>query len=583
VTAGRSLGAGSRIPIVLGIVFPAMIAAAFVLAYSAYQDVADSSSRLEAHVRTTADNQARDALEVVERRLNEEVHAFFGRVEAALRPPPLETPTDPTDPAATAVPPPDPCAVERGPVVTQYALYGDAAMASLECPRRPRRGDPQYEAVRHPMEELRRYFEWSKVEPQAPKYVHGPAGSTSALLVLTVLKGAEERTHYLVARLDLQHIREQLLDEALRKLGQSYRVAVFDERRQPLAGTTVGGAEPRQDERFVFEKPLGKALWAWSLRLAPREVDVETQQQRVERERVLRLALIALSTSIIAVGLGILLISVMAEQRTSRLKSDFIANVSHELKTPLSLIRMFGEMVATGRHKGAEAAREYGGIITRESERLSHLIDNVLDFARLERGKASYDFSAGDIAGVLERALDVCRYRLEREKVKLTVEIEPDLPAVRMDDNALTLAILNLVDNATKYAAEGGALEVSLRRAPGAVVIGVRDFGPGIPASEQGRIFERFYRASNARERNVRGSGIGLSLVEHIATAHGGRITVESPVEGWAPGAAPGAMFRLTLPAPVVAPVAEGDPGAVPREAQAGDTIPDAPPVARPR
>ena len=104
------------------------------------------------------------------------------------------------------------------------------------------------------------------------------------------------------------------------------------------------------------------------------------------------------STIIIAVGMGIVLLSVVAERRASRLKSDFIANVSHELKTPLSLIRMFGEMVATGRHKGEETAREYGSIITRESERLSHLIDNVLDFARLERGKASYDFAEGDLA-----------------------------------------------------------------------------------------------------------------------------------------------------------------------------------------
>lgn len=603
MTARRALGAGSRIPIVLGLVFPAMIAAAFVLAYSAYQDVADSSSKLEAHVRTTADNQAHDALDAFEHRLNEEVHAFFGRMQAAIDPParevPREVPIDQADPpVALPVPPPvDPCAVELGSVVSQYALYGDAAMAVVECPRKPRKGDLQYEAVRKPADELRRYFEWSKVEPQAPKYVHGPAGSTSALLVLTVLKDAEGRAHYLVARLDLRFIREHLLDEALSKLGQSYRVAAFDERRQPLPGTHFGGAEPRQDERFVFEKPLGKALWAWSLRLAPRDVDVETQQQRVERERLLRLALIVLSTSIIAVGLGILLISVMAEQRTSRLKSDFIANVSHELKTPLSLIRMFGEMVATGRHKGAEAAQEYGGIITRESERLSHLIDNVLDFARLERGKASYDFNEGDVAGVLERALDVCRYRLEREKLKLHVEIEPDLPAVRMDENALTLAILNLVDNATKYAAEGGALEVSLRRAPGAVVIGVRDFGPGIPPGEHGRIFERFYRASNARERNVRGSGIGLSLVEHIAKAHGGRVTVESPVEGAvqssvaspvevrAPGAGPGAMFRLILPAPVVVPLAqtESGPGAAPHTVPAGDGIPDGAPIGRPR
>jgi two-component system phosphate regulon sensor histidine kinase PhoR len=241
---------------------------------------------------------------------------------------------------------------------------------------------------------------------------------------------------------------------------------------------------------------------------------------------------------------------VLSERRTSRLKSDFVANVSHELKTPLSLIRMFGEMVATGRHKGDAAAREYGGIITRESERLSHLIDNVLDFARLERGKASYDFAEGDIADVLERALDVCRYRLEKDKLKLRTQIEHNLPPVRMDGNAMTLVILNLVDNAIKYAADAGEVDVTLARSPGGVVLGVRDFGPGIAAEEQPRIFERFYRARSARDRNVRGSGIGLALVKHIAEAHGGRATVESPVVGGT-GPNPGALFRVFLPAPI--------------------------------
>jgi two-component system phosphate regulon sensor histidine kinase PhoR len=234
------------------------------------------------------------------------------------------------------------------------------------------------------------------------------------------------------------------------------------------------------------------------------------------------------------------------------MKSDFIANVSHELKTPLSLIRMFGELVATGRHKDDRTAREYGGIITRESERLSHLIDNVLDFSRLERGKASYHFSESDLTEVVERALDVCRYRLDKEKMKLVTEFEPELPCLRMDDNGMTLVTLNLVDNAIKHAADGGKVLVTLRRSPGFVVLGIRDFGPGVPREEHNRIFERFYRSQRTRERNVRGSGIGLSLVRHIVEAHGGRVSVTSPVDGKS-GGPPGALFEVFLPAPVAA------------------------------
>ncbi|HZU87669.1 MAG TPA: PAS-domain containing protein, partial [Stellaceae bacterium] len=196
-----------------------------------------------------------------------------------------------------------------------------------------------------------------------------------------------------------------------------------------------------------------------------------------------------------------------ALETAARLKSEFIANVSHELKTPLSLIRMFSELIALGKVKSAETGREYAEIITRESERLTRLIDNVLDFARIERGKAAYDFRIGDLAEVVERSLDVYRYRLEREKMKLEIDLEPDLPPVRLDDNAMTLALLNLLENAVKYAAPGN-VAVRVHRAGPTVELAVIDHGPGIPEDEHRRIFDRFYRAKNTRGRNVRGSGI---------------------------------------------------------------------------
>jgi signal transduction histidine kinase len=133
--------------------------------------------------------------------------------------------------------------------------------------------------------------------------------------------------------------------------------------------------------------------------------------------------------------------------------------------------------------------------------------------------------------------------------MRLRTDIEPGLPSVRMDENAMTLVVLNLIDNAVKYAAEGKEIAVSLARTPGGVVLSVRDRGPGIPIDEQPRVFERFYRARMARDRNVRGSGIGLALVKHIVEAHGGRLALAS-----APGQ--GARFTVVIPAaPVVAAV----------------------------
>jgi two-component system phosphate regulon sensor histidine kinase PhoR len=152
---------------------------------------------------------------------------------------------------------------------------------------------------------------------------------------------------------------------------------------------------------------------------------------------------------------------------------------------------------------------------------------------------------------VVERALDVFQHRLEKEKLRLRTEIEPDLPPVRMDEDAMTLVLLNLVDNAVKYAGDGGEVSVRLRRAPGAVALAIADHGSGIAPEEQRRIFERFYRATSARARNVRGSGIGLALVKHIAEAHGGRVEVDST-----PGR--GSTFTVYIPvAPVMTPAPE--------------------------
>jgi two-component system phosphate regulon sensor histidine kinase PhoR len=323
------------------------------------------------------------------------------------------------------------------------------------------------------------------------------------------------------------------------------------------AGTLVFGFPfTGVDARYVIEARFPTTLRAWTLRLGPRDLPALLARQSARRP--FDVLLIGLSAATVFVGLVLLTVAVRAERRANQLKSDFIANVSHELKTPLSLIHMFAELVATGRSKSAESTREYAQIITRESDRLARLIDNVLDFARFERGKAKPTFTVGDLGEVLLRSLDVYRYRLEREGMRLELDIAADLPPVRLDENAMTLLILNLVDNAVKYAAEGRVLAVSVRpntsRGRKRVVLSIRDFGPGIPADEHPRIFERFYRGRGVRGRPVRGSGIGLSLVKNIAEVHGGEVNVEST-------AGQGSTFTVSLPALPEGPEAPAPPG----------------------
>jgi two-component system phosphate regulon sensor histidine kinase PhoR len=519
-----------------------MIAAALGLAYLGYESIQNLLLVHQRDFKKAADAQAKDVTDWLTVLMDGEVNRLFVSLGYAL--------DDPSRPQEGK------CFSESPQLVTGFAIYHDRPTPTVVCtaPDNLRRG------LRNQIEDLdsAKYFKWGTVPVGLLQYVHIDKQS---LFVVTKYRAFDMESYLLVAKLDLQYIMNTWLVQELRKLGELYRVALVDERGKALPEAVFGGSEPLTSERFLYDEPLGKQLYAFNLRLAPKEETKQEIEADLARQRVVRPTLVVLATIIIAFGMGIVLTSVITERRASQLKSDFIANVSHELKTPLSLIRMFGEMVATGRHKGEETAREYGSIITRESERLSHLIDNVLDFARLERGKASYDFIEGDLGPMLERALDVCRYRLEKERLKLRTRVERQLPLVRMDENAITLVILNLVDNALKYAVEGGVVEVALERSPGGVSLSVRDFGPGIPLEEQARIFERFYRAQSARDRNVRGSGIGLALVKHIAEAHGGHVSVESPVQSVHGGSA-GSLFRVYLPSaggataePVISPI----------------------------
>jgi len=534
---------GGPISLILALVFPAMIAAAVALAYYGFKHAEDVSRPVEQLFRQECQDYAEGLAKTVESKLDRDALALFAKITS------LED-----DPSST-----DPCDVDPGPGIDSFVVLGDTRRIECMWPRAREADAKRRKPTENGQAKIAwlgkiKNLAWSQVDLDSFAYHHDVLDSGgSALLAYTARKASDGDLYHVVARLRLDFIGKQWADGELGPVRKNRRVAILDESNGLVAGVRPTGPEARPGGRLFYEGPFGKALYRWRIQMVPQ--NAEEFQAQWERTKSVRRVLIILATIIIVVGLVLVWLAILTERRASRMKSDFIANVSHELKTPLSLIRMFGEMVATGRHKGEEAAREYGGIITRESDRLSHLIDNVLDFSRLERGKSSYHFAEGNLAEVVARALDVCRYRLEREKMKLEVAIEPGLPAVRMDENEMTLVVLNLVDNAIKHAAEGGKVLVTLSRAPGFVTLAVRDYGPGIAAEEHGRVFERFYRAQRTRERNVRGSGIGLALVKHIAMAHGGRVTMQSPVTG-SPDPGQGSLFTIFVPAPVPAGVA---------------------------
>lgn len=232
---------------------------------------------------------------------------------------------------------------------------------------------------------------------------------------------------------------------------------------------------------------------------------------------------------------------VSKEMAVAKLKSDFVSNVSHELRTPLALIRLYAETLELGRITTKEKKQQYYRIIRKESERLTALINNILDFSRIEAGRKEYEFRETDIADLVRNTLDSYRYQIEQQGFAFEESIDETLPKVRVDREAIARALVNLVNNALKYSADQKFLGVKLYRDNGAVKLEVADRGIGIARRDHAKIFEKFYRAGDPLVHNTKGSGLGLSLVRHITEAHGGDIAVEST-----PGA--GSKFTLSLP-----------------------------------
>ena len=267
-----------------------------------------------------------------------------------------------------------------------------------------------------------------------------------------------------------------------------------------------------------------------------------TTVKAISRRLILQSFLILGALSVLLIcGLALAYRSVRKEVELARLKSDFVSNVSHELRTPLSLIWLYAETLELGRIKTQEKKEEYYRIIRKESERLTALINNILDFSRIEAGRKEYDFRETDIAELVRNTLDSYRYQIEQQGFAFEQRIDSDIPIMNVDREAIARALVNLVNNALKYSGAEKFLGVKLYRANGVLKLEVVDHGIGIARRDQSKIFEKFYRTCDPLVHNTKGSGLGLSLVRHITHAHGGEVEVES-----APGK--GSKFTLSLP-----------------------------------
>jgi len=393
----------------------------------------------------------------------------------------------------------------------------------------------------------------AKEMPEELRHLHREYKSQSYLISYwqRVVPGAigeaqgeapRSRRYVVVAWHDIGRIVKDTMPALFSEAATPSRVNVVDEDGRIIFGPPLRSGEFTVGVRFPT------TLYGWRVQVSPSASDELTA--RVRNRAMLELVMVVLSCAVIVLGVATIMVAAERERRISALKSDFVANVSHELKTPLALVRMFGEMLQSGRITSEAKRQEYLDIIVSESERLSSLIENVLDFARVERGRQAYDFADGSVGDAVSKAVNVYRYRAEREGVDLAADVDPALPPAHIDERAIQLALINLIDNALKYAPGTDVVTVRATYERGTIVVRVIDGGPGVPVEDRERIFERFVRGSTARPSGsaagVRGSGIGLSLVKHIAESHGGRVWVETGAPGGpgGPGAVAGDMER---------------------------------------
>lgn len=364
--------------------------------------------------------------------------------------------------------------------------------------------------------------------------------------------------------LNPDHVRSTLVEKTLETtihaaegrfapdFGKVLTLVVLDEAgRRVYAHHHVAGVEPSlQAVRYLARSDLGDVLPGWAVGLTYAKASGFASMRRIFG---LHLALLGLALGLVVAATVFSMRFALRQMELARLKSHFVSNITHELKTPLAAIRLYTETLQQGRVHDRSESDRFLGIIHKECVRLTSLIANVLDFARIEDGRRRYTFAPAAVGDVVRDVVEAYGFQLREKGFTVELDIAPQLPLAVVDRDALGQAVLNLLDNAVKYSHDERRVGVQVRAEAGEILVRVEDRGVGIPLSEHGKIFDAFYRVEKGLEHRVKGSGLGLAVVKHIAEAHGGRVEVVSR-------SGAGSAFTLRLPAnaPAAAPPETG-------------------------
>ncbi|NUM72544.1 MAG: HAMP domain-containing histidine kinase, partial [Ignavibacteriaceae bacterium] len=325
----------------------------------------------------------------------------------------------------------------------------------------------------------------------------------------------------------------EVLSPKIQNLSQNeFLLPVLDTRRKEIVY--------QNDTTSNVVTEIQKDLWllpGYKIGIAKRGVSI----REIVKERVDSSLLLILMLNIVLIsGVIFVFYNIRKFAELVKMRSDFVSNVSHELRTPLALIRMFAETLEMGRARTEVKKREYISIISGETQRLSNIVNRILNFSQMEAGKRKFHFAPIDLNDTISSLFETYKFHLQNNGFSFTAAYAPDLPPINADAEAVTEAVINLLDNAVKYSDDVKEITIRTGRSDNFQFIEVRDRGIGIKKEDQKKIFEKFYRVTSGQIHNTKGSGLGLSLVNQIAHAHKGKIEVISSY-------GKGSLFRIYL------------------------------------
>lgn len=340
--------------------------------------------------------------------------------------------------------------------------------------------------------------------------------------------------------IDNQYLEKEILPSILEKISlrRGFFIQVADEDNNVVIGREIsqkGAPHPHLSYSRDFENNFPP----WKIKI------FQAFPSEAERQFSLRRNIYVLSVVVVIVALlfgGVLAIrSTAKELRLAKLKSEFVSTVSHEFRTPLTSIRYLAELLHRGRVKEESKKQQYYESITHESERLSRLIENILDFSKIEAGMKEYEFAEIDVAELCRDVVSRFQEQVAPQEFTIESEISDELPQTFADREALSRALFNLLDNAVKYSGESRKAKFRAWSNQNVIFFEVEDNGIGISKDDQVKVFEKFYRSGDIHNSSIKGSGIGLTIVSHIAKAHGGEVLLKSEL-------GKGTMVTIQLP-----------------------------------